>query len=249
MLVDAHIHLNLGGFTTETFVERVERELTDHFWVSTLAGGYYPTPQDVRRSNDLVHGLMKRLPENVVGFAYVNPVHGDVALEELHRCLGELGFGGIKLWVSTLCDDERVNPIVELAIEYGVPLLVHCWVKVNGNLPFESTPMHLGRLAARFPRARFIMAHLGGDWEYGYKVAREHPNIYVDTSGSIAEMDAIEKLVAAVGVERVLFATDNSDLSFCKGKILGADLTPEQREAIWWRNAERLLDEARKEAM
>ena len=54
--------------------------------------------------------------------------------------------------------------------------------------------MHLGRLAQRYPEAKIMMAHLGGDWEYGFKVARECPNVYVDTSGSIAEMDEIEKL-------------------------------------------------------
>jgi predicted TIM-barrel fold metal-dependent hydrolase len=243
MPVDAHIHLNFGGFTDAAFVERVERGLTDRFWVSALQGGYYPTLEDVRLSNEMVRRLMARLPGHVVGFAYVNPVHDQAAVRELCRCIEDLGFAGVKLWVSTFCDDERVDPIVERAIAYDVPILVHCWVKVNGNLPFESTPMHLGRLAKRYPEAKLIMAHLGGDWEYGYKVARDCPNVYVDTSGSIAEMDEIEKLVGAIGVERVLFGTDNSDLSFCKGKILGADLSDEQREAIFWRNAARLIEQ------
>jgi predicted TIM-barrel fold metal-dependent hydrolase len=241
MLTDAHIHLNFSGFTEDVFVDRVERGLTDQFWVSALQGGYYPTIEDMRRSNEMVRQLMARLPEHVVGFAYVNPAHGE-AVRELRHCVEDLGFAGVKLWVSTFCDEERVDQIVERAIAYDIPILVHCWVKVNGNLPFESTPMHLGRLAKRHPEAKLIMAHLGGDWEYGYKVARECPNIYVDTSGSIAEMDAIEKLVGAVGAERVLFGTDNSDLSFCRGKILGADLSDEQREAIFWRNATRLIE-------
>lgn len=241
MLIDAHIHHNFGGFTEDVFVDRVERGLTDHFWVSALQGGYYPTLEDVRQSNDMVHQLMARLPGHVVGFAYVNPVHSEAVLE-LRRCIEDLGFGGIKLWVSVFCDDARVDPIVKHAIAYDVPILVHCWVKINGNLPFESTPMHLGRLARRFPEAKIIMAHLGGDWEYGYKVARECPNVYVDSSGSMAEMDEIEKLVGAIGAERVLFGTDNSDLSFCVGKILGADLSDEQREAIFWRNAAKLIE-------
>jgi len=241
MLVDAHIHLNLGGFSERSFVERFERGSTDQFWVSALQGGYYPTLQDVRLSNDMVHALMERLPGAVLGFAYLNPVHGAEALAELRRCVDDLGFRGIKLWVSTLCDDPSVNPIVEAAISYGMPLLVHCWLKIGGNLPFESTPMHLGRLARRFPEARFIMAHLGGDWEYGLKVARECPNVFVDTSGSLAEMGEIEALVEAIGVERVLFGTDNADLSFCLGKILGAGLSDAQREAIFWRNALTLL--------
>jgi predicted TIM-barrel fold metal-dependent hydrolase len=241
MLIDAHIHLNLNAFTEDSFVSRAGRGLTDQFWVSALQGGYYPTPADVRASNDAVHALMKRLPQHVLGFAYVDPAHGEAALAELRRCIEDLGFAGVKLWVATLCDDPRVDPVIEQAIAYAVPILVHCWVKIGGNLPFESTPMHLGRLAGRFPEAKLIMAHLGGDWEYGFKVAREHANIHVDTSGSIAEMDAIEKLVQAIGAHRVLFGTDNADLSFCKGKILGADLTAEQREAIFWQNAAALL--------
>ena len=63
----------------------------------------------------------------------------------------------------------------------------------------------------------------------------------MDASGSLAEMDSIDQLVEAVGAERVLFGTDNSDLSYCLGKIAGADLTDAQREAIHWRNAARLM--------
>jgi predicted TIM-barrel fold metal-dependent hydrolase len=158
MLIDAHIHLNLNGFTEESFVSRAERGLTDQFWVSALQGGYYPTPADVRASNDAVYALMKRLPQHVLGFAYVNPAHGEAALAELRRCIEDLGFAGVKLWVATLCDDPRADPVIERAIAYDVPILVHCWVKIGGNLPFESTPMHLGRLAGRFPEAKLIMA-------------------------------------------------------------------------------------------
>jgi hypothetical protein len=39
MLTDVHIHLNFGGFTEDTFVDRIEHGLTDQFWVSALQGG------------------------------------------------------------------------------------------------------------------------------------------------------------------------------------------------------------------
>jgi hypothetical protein len=109
MLVDAHIHLNFAGLSEATFVGRVERGLTDQFWVSALQGGYYPTPEDVRRSNEMVRRLMGCLPDHVAGFAYVNPAHGDAAVRELRRCIEDQGFAGIKLWVSTLCDEARVD--------------------------------------------------------------------------------------------------------------------------------------------
>jgi len=81
MLIDAHIHLNLNRFNEDAFVERAERGLTDQFWVSALQGGYHPTQADVRRSNDMVHHLMERLPGHVVGFAYLNPAHAGAATE------------------------------------------------------------------------------------------------------------------------------------------------------------------------
>ena len=248
MLIDTHLHLGMGDVGIAELDRRVRHGLTDRFWMSALHGGNYPTLAEVRSSNDAIHGLMREMPEHVIGFSYVNPENGTDALTELRRCVEELGFKGVKLWVATRCDDPRVDPIVEQAIAYGAPILVHCWAKVGGgtawggNLPFESTPMDLGNLASRFARARFIMAHLGGHWQYGVQVARDHPNIWVDTSGSIAEMGSIETLVNAIGAERVLFGTDNSDLSFCIGKIIGAGLSLQQREAIFWRNAHTLVE-------
>jgi predicted TIM-barrel fold metal-dependent hydrolase len=47
--------------------------------------------------------------------------------------------------------------------------------------------------------------------------------------------------VQALGHERVLFATD-ATLEGCVGKILSADLTPVQREDIFWRNFQRILE-------
>ena len=248
MIIDVHVHLGMGAMTTKEISRRARLGLTDRFWVSALQGGYYPTLDETRASNDSVRALMQELPDRITGLAYINPAHEQAALGEMQRCVEDLGFRGIKLWVATRCDDPRVDPIVEQAIAYGIPLLVHCWAKVGdgspsgGNLPFESTPMDLGRLAARHPKGRFIMAHLGGHWQYGAQVARDHGNIWVDTSGSIAEMGSIEALVEAIGVERVLFGTDNSNLSYCIGKIMGADLALGQREAIFWRNAASLVE-------
>ena len=182
MLIDCHLHLNFGGLTADMIAARIERGLVDQVWVSSLYGGYFPTPADVHASNEDVLALMRRLPGQVEGFAYVNPAHGAAALEELRLRVAQ-GFRGVKLWVATYCDDPRVDPLLAEAIRYQLPVMVHCWVKVgkaspqSGNLPCESTPMQLGALARRFPEARLIMAHLGGDWEYGVKVARDCPNI------------------------------------------------------------------------
>ena len=58
------------------------------------------------------------------------------------------------------------------------------------------------------------------------------------------EDDAIGDGAKALGHERMLFATDMT-MEGGVGKILSADLTPTQREDIFWRNLQRLLDRHR----
>ncbi|MGI6209188.1 MAG: amidohydrolase family protein [Anaerolineae bacterium] len=239
MIVDAHLHLDLGG--NDVPRKMLDRGLVDVVALSSLQGGAFPSLEHLRASNDHVFRWMEEYPGRVVGFAYVNPRLGDEGVRELERCL-DGGMKGVKLWISTLADDPRVDPLVEVAQARGAVVLCHAWVKTVGQLPFESRPQNVANLARRFPQGRFMLAHFGGEWEDGAKAARDCPNLWVDTSGSLAEADMVETLVANVGVERVLFGTDNSNFHYCLGKIRAARLTEEQRELILSGNARRLFD-------
>jgi predicted TIM-barrel fold metal-dependent hydrolase len=88
-----------------------------------------------------------------------------------------------------------------------------------------------------------ILGHIngGGDWEWTIRALREFPHVYLDTSGSVLEDDTIGRCVRELGHRRVIFATD-ATMEGGVGKVLSADLTPEQREDIFWRNYQRLLD-------
>lgn len=119
--------------------------------------------------------------------------------------------------------------------------LAHAWVKTTGNLPYESRPQNVMRLAQRFPAAKIILAHWGGEWETGAKVVRECPNLYVDISGTPAEADSVEGMVRSAGEDRVLFGTDNTNFFYCLGKVSGAELSEERREKIRWGNAAQLF--------
>ncbi|MHB0878901.1 MAG: amidohydrolase family protein [Anaerolineae bacterium] len=239
MIVDTHLHLDLGS-SNDAVKRMLDEGMLDVACLSSLIGGAYPTLDELRRANDHVLRWMADYPGRIVGFAYVNPRLGDPGVRELERCIAA-GMKGVKVWISVLADDSRLDPLVEVAQEAGSVILAHAWVKTTGNLPFESAPQHVARLAKRFPRTRFMLAHFGGEWETGAKAARDCPNLYVDTSGSLAEMDMVDVLVRNVGVERVLFGTDNTNFHYCLGKILGARLTDEQRRLILSDNARRLF--------
>jgi len=239
MIIDAHAHLDLGpnDLTRKT----LDSGLVDVVALSSLFGGPFPTLEEVRQGNDHVLSWMEQYGSRVVGFAYVNPRLGEAGVKELERCAAN-GMKGVKLWISVLADDPRVDPFIEVAQQAEMVVLAHAWVKTNGNLPFESRPEHVARLASRFPDCRFLLAHFGGEWETGAKAARDCPNLYVDTSGTLAEMDSVEVLVRSVGIDRVLFGTDNTNFHYCLGKIQGAALSEAERQKILYGNAARLFN-------
>ncbi len=187
---------------------------------------------------------MKRFQGRVRGYCYVNPGYVKEALEEIRRCVEERGFIGIKLYNEYTCTEPVVFPIVELAIELGVPILQHA-LRLHyfpENQPRLTDGEHLAELASRYPETMLICAHIsgGGDWEWTVKALRHAPNVMLDMSGSATDYGSVDMAVAEVGVERVVFGTDSS-MTACVGKIRGANLSPQDKEKIMGGNMLRLL--------
>ena len=151
---------------------------------------------------------------------------------------------GVKLWVATFCDDHLVDPIVEEAIRYDIPILVHTFHKAVDQLPCESLGIHQANLARRYPEARFIMAHIGANCLRELRMVKDCPNVWADFSGSIAHADDLEYAVRILGEDRILFGSDMPAIGFqpSYGQLLEADLTDAQREKIKWQNAQRVFE-------
>jgi len=150
---------------------------------------------------------------------------------------------GIKLWICRHCDDPGNFPIVERAIELGVPILQHTFIKATGNYETESTPWHLVNLAQRYPEASFIMAHSGGDWLRGLRIVRHVENIGVDVCGGHPERGQAELAVELLGAERVIFGSDAGGRSFASqlAKVIGADIPEQDRQLILGGNIARMI--------
>jgi predicted TIM-barrel fold metal-dependent hydrolase len=149
-------------------------------------------------------------------------------------------------WVTPV-----VFPIIERTIEWGVPILCHAGRLVDpadiAQQPFCSHAADFVDVGRRYPEAMIIEAHIvgGGDWEWSLKVLRDAPpSIYLETSGSVLDAGAIERCVRDFGDERLLFGTDMT-MEGGVAKILDAEITDEQRERIFWRNFQAVLDRRR----
>ena len=72
---------------------------------------------------------------------------------------------------------------------------------------------------------------------------KPYPNISIDTCGSQPEHGFVEYAVEQLGAERVVFGSDapGRDFSCQLGRVVGADITEEQRRTVLTDNGARLL--------
>jgi len=252
--LDAHNHVMQGVHKPGADWSAVERTVEaakilgiDTLYCSRpLTGGVMASIEAVRDANDSVLAAMKRYPRVIAGYCFVQPGNGAAALEEIDRCI-EAGMIGVKLYNQFKYSDPAVFPIAEKCIELKIPFLGHSAyltdAKTKEAQPRTSNAWDFGELATRYPELLLILGHIngGGDWEWAIRTLREFPTVYLDTSGSVLEDDTIDLCVRELGHRRLLFATDQT-MEGGVGKILGAKLTPEQREDIFWRNFQGILD-------
>ncbi len=245
MVVDVHTHLFGRDFEAakKTLLGAMDRYGIDVSYVSAIDGAFhYPNVEGLEEGNAEIAKFCKEQPDRIRGYVYVNPRHPN-AMDMLKRGIEEQGMSGVKLWVATTCDAPEVEPLAEKMIEYGVPVLIHSFYKVVGQLHYESTGEHVANLARKFPKLKILMAHLGGNAYHGIPCIRDLPNVWVDYSLSSYWGDMLPYAYEILGAERILHGSDLPGIYTSNlGKILEVDMTEEERELIFWKNSEKLFD-------
>ncbi|MFD5213990.1 amidohydrolase family protein [Microbacterium sp. NPDC058345] len=243
--IDAHTHLDAGRFDPDVF--RQGDELGIGLFLCSNIGAFiaHPGLDEVRDMNRALVAELRRHPERLRGYCYVNPRHGRDSLDDLRRNVEDEGMVGIKLWIATLADDPLCDPILEYAAERRLIVLAHAWRKTVGRFPYESTAEHIAAAARRHPEARFVMAHLGGQAESAINTVCDVPNVAVDTSGTIIGTGEVALAVDRLGADRVVFGSDlhHVDLAANVGKVLGAGLDAAVSDRVFGGTMSRWLAE------
>lgn len=240
-IVDIHAHIWLGRAEADA---ELLRRAADTFGISAIfvsaLGSHAPDRGEISTLNGLTARLV-RSDSRFHGYVTVSPEQAD-SLEVLRRGAEEQGAEGMKLWVSCLCDDKRCDRLYSYCAENRLPVLVHTFAKTAGQLPGESTAVHLRRAALRHPDTRFIMAHLGGSCYHGLPLVTDLPNVWADFSGSTCRGDDLPYALERLGAERLLFGTDMpGSFVMSYGQVEAAELSAENRRLILYENARRLF--------
>ena len=141
-----------------------------------------------RACNDLIKRVVDLYPENFVGVCQLPQSPGvpiKNSIQELERCVRELGFVGCNLnpdpsgghWTAPPLTDRHWYPFYEKMVELDAPAMIHVSASCNHN--FHATGAHYinadttafmqfieGDLFKDFPTLRFIIPHGGGAVPY-----------------------------------------------------------------------------------
>lgn len=175
-------------------------------------GSLNPSHDSVARGNEKILELSKR-DKRIRCMVFANLLNPeDIEAAEKFLREGCLGIG--EIYRSVKPRISLIEPLVEIAISYDVPILIHTANRLYPrDRPREASAKDLCILARKWPRARFIVSHIGGggDWENTIEILAscEASNLYVDTGGSVGDYGMIDLLVNRFNHKNILFGSDN----------------------------------------
>jgi len=201
------------------------------------------TAAQVEGINNFIIRECEAHPE-FIGFGTIHPDYENYAAE-LER-IKAAGLKGIKLhpdFQEFKADVESMDPIYEKMAELKLPVLFHA-----GDCRFDySNPKYIANVHKKHPDLVIIAAHFGGYTQW--KEALEYlcgEDVYFDTSSSLWKLpvEKAKEMIKKHGYKKFLFGTDypmwihSEELESLK--VL--DLTPEQLEAVLYKNAVELFN-------
>ena len=242
-IVDMHGHIGLYAFSVPDRSNKGLVSVLDRIGISKIiVSDMTAWSADIEYGNDRVLAAMKVYPERIMGYVGIWPSEPDI----VHRCVKERlsqGFIGLKLHNSNGFSymDEAYQPAYAIADARRLPMLFHTW---GGEAEFSQ----IEQIAKKYPNTSILMAHAGAANEAGYiAMAKKHPQIYLDLAFSAAPRGLVKRFVDAVGAERITFGSDGYFFSVTQqiGKVLGADISDEDKIKILSANAKAILARSR----
>lgn len=204
-ICDCHTHVghfydHMSGrfvsYSPETLLSEMDAAGVDLAVVSNISA-----MEDPEGANDEMSAWARRYPR-LIPLVWATP--GITRPEKVLEYLG-MGFRGVKLHPTAgkyRADCSTVRPVLDVCRVTQAPALFHCAADEF------SAPALLGQVAADYPEAPIILAHMNmfGSARDAIAVAEGFPNVYLDTSW--ARPERVVEAVRRVGADRVLWGTD-----------------------------------------
>jgi predicted TIM-barrel fold metal-dependent hydrolase len=246
---DAHAHIYRWAFNTDPGKDRggdyvfVGRDYPEAHWsdldecdrvlmpgreVQRLVFPFPFSPScDFAASNTFVAAEVKPHPSS----AALMLVHPSMTADDVEAEVNARGFLGFKPYrtyaVTGDAAECRITDFlprhqIEVAHRRGLIIMLH--LSRRNAIADADNIRDLEELSREFPGARWVLAHCARSYsawaiEKVAKRLKALPNIWYDTS-SVCESDAFDALYSGVGVERVMYGSDDIPVGIIRGKYI-----------------------------
>ncbi len=142
-------------------------------------------PLTLQEKTDWHTDEVEQFPE-IRSFVGIDPRRGEKGIAELERAVLEKGCIGWKMYPPNgfYPDADEYYPYYEKAADLRIPIVVHTGFTSRFKHVKYARPVYVDKVAADFPRIRFVIAHVGTPWvDEALMVAAKNPNVSVDVSG------------------------------------------------------------------
>ncbi len=219
MIIDTHVHTgNMLNFvmTERDVLYSMDRYGIDYSIVSSINAAEFdhdlkPVPKKYQYSQteclNYVVDFAKKYPKRIGAAVWVKP-HGEKADFELYNAVekNRKYIKAVKFHPyhsNEPFDSDKVEPFIELAEHYGLPVTVH-----TGGSDAASC-IRVYNMAKRHPHTNFVMVHmgLGTDNKEAIQLVSKLPNLYGDTTWVPIQSTLL--LIKEAGAEKIVFGSDN----------------------------------------
>ena len=218
VIVDVHHHHVDGKYYPgyEDFPAKLVAAMDRRGWTWTCLNGIGPRYHCL--GNEDVVRTAERYPDRIVPIGFVD------LDERPHTFIDDLkamGMRGLKIiGTQKRYDHDDYLPFYERAAQHHLPILFHTGFLGGAVQPRPCDqssdnyrPITLDRIARLFPELPLIAAHMGTmTWYHEAVAVMNHPNVYADTSGGPAAMEADFyrlPLNNRIDWRKVVFGTDS----------------------------------------
>ncbi len=192
--------------------------------------------------------LIENNGNGIISYGSIHPQYSDYKAE-IER-LYKNGIKGIKFhpeYQEFNIDDKFMYPIYEELAKRDMVILFHSGFDPAYEGSDRSSVKRGGKIADDFAGAKLVFAHLGDlkgmENTYRYLIGKD---VYFDISMSILYYtnSEIEKFIKSHDINKFLYATDCpwSDGKKTQEMVKALNITSEDKEKIFYKNAEKLLD-------
>lgn len=247
-IIDAHTHMgdvygtNLSVYDIEGCLKIMDEQNVEMIFCSPHGDLFDPLSV-----NTEIEEILRSHADRVKGYYGFNPCYAADYSRKIDNVPGDERFIGFKLlpeYHMTPLSDANYKRLFAVADESALLVLIHTW----GGSAYNA-PAQIEGVLKNYKRLKLLMGHSApGEAEAAIRLAKDYENAYLDLCDIHRNNGIIERMVSAVGSEKVFYGTDMPwyDPAYAVGSVVFSHIAEQDMENILYRNAKNMINQVRR---